>query len=245
MAKPNGPAKMMVIGEDWCPDVFRGMPVFAKLAEATGIDMRVFKRDENKDIIGEFLKDGEYESIPVAVFYTKDHRYIAHFIERPELAYEEMRTLLVPDVRPPAQGRPDSRGEGSHQAGVHRLPERPGLVELAPGDRPRVHPHHRGKGLVARGRVRSNADHASPRRRSPPAEPCAPTRCVTVPTPSVAYHGCMGSSIKLFRIFGIDIGIHWSWIFIFVIVTWTFATGILDDNYPEWTDAAALDRPAR
>lgn len=46
----------------------------------------------------------------------------------------------------------------------------------------------------------------------------------------------MGSSIKLFRIFGIDIGIHWSWVFIFVIVTWTFATGILDDNYPRWTD---------
>jgi len=96
MAKPNGPAKMMVIGEDWCPDVFRGMPVFAKLAEATGIDMRVFKRDDNKDIIGEFLKDGEHESIPVTVFYTKDHHYIGHFMERPELAYEEMRTLLVP-----------------------------------------------------------------------------------------------------------------------------------------------------
>jgi len=96
MARPGGPAKMMVIGEDWCPDVFRGMPVFAKLAEATGIEMRVFKRDENKDIIGEFLKDGEHESIPVAVFYTKDHRYIAHFIERPALANEEMRTVLVP-----------------------------------------------------------------------------------------------------------------------------------------------------
>ena len=96
MAKPNGPAEMMVIGEDWCPDVFRGMPVFAKLAEATGIDMRVFKRDENKDIIGEFLKDGEHESIPVAVFYTKDHHYIAHFVERPVLANEEMRTILVP-----------------------------------------------------------------------------------------------------------------------------------------------------
>jgi thiol-disulfide isomerase/thioredoxin len=96
MAKPGGPAKMMIVGEDWCPDVFRGMPVFARLAEATGIDMRIFKRDENKDIIGEFLKDGEHESIPVAVFYTEDHRYITHFIERPQLAYEEMRTLLVP-----------------------------------------------------------------------------------------------------------------------------------------------------
>lgn len=96
MARPDGPAKMMVIGEDWCPDVFRGMPVFAKLAEATGIEMRVFKRDDNKDIIGEFLKDGEHESIPVTVFYTKDHRYIAHFIERPALAYDEMRTALAP-----------------------------------------------------------------------------------------------------------------------------------------------------
>ena len=47
----------------------------------------------------------------------------------------------------------------------------------------------------------------------------------------------MGSSIKLFRIFGIDIGIHWSWVFIFFIVTWTFADGILADSYPEWTDA--------
>ena len=96
MAKPNGPAKIMVIGEDWCPDVVRGMPVFARLAEATGIEMRVFKRDENKDIIGEFLKDGEHESIPVAVFYTKDHRYIAHFIERPRLANDEMRTTVAP-----------------------------------------------------------------------------------------------------------------------------------------------------
>jgi thiol-disulfide isomerase/thioredoxin len=70
MAKPNGPAKMMVIGEDWCPDVFRGMPVFAKLAEATGIDMRVFKRDgtrtssaipqgrEHESIGGRLLHEG-------------------------------------------------------------------------------------------------------------------------------------------------------------------------------------------
>lgn len=47
----------------------------------------------------------------------------------------------------------------------------------------------------------------------------------------------MGNSIKLFRVFGIDIGIHWSWFFIFVFVTWTFATGILADAYPRWGDA--------
>jgi Zn-dependent protease len=47
----------------------------------------------------------------------------------------------------------------------------------------------------------------------------------------------MGSSIKLGRIFGIDIGIHWSWIFIFLIVTWSFATGVLTEVYPGWSNA--------
>ena len=47
----------------------------------------------------------------------------------------------------------------------------------------------------------------------------------------------MGSSIRLARIFGVDIGVHWSWIFIFFIVTWSFATNIFNEFYPEWTDA--------
>lgn len=93
MAMPNGPAKLLVIGEDWCPDVFRGMPVFQRLAEATGLDIKIFKRDDNKDIIAEFLKGGEFESIPVAVFYTKDLDYLYHFIERPELANQQMKDL--------------------------------------------------------------------------------------------------------------------------------------------------------
>ena len=93
MARPTGPAKVLVLGEDWCPDVFRGMPVMAKLAEATGLEMRVFPRDQHLDIMNEFLKDGEFQSIPTFVFYTKDHKYIGHWIERPQKANEEMPQL--------------------------------------------------------------------------------------------------------------------------------------------------------
>jgi thiol-disulfide isomerase/thioredoxin len=89
-AKPNGPDHMAVIGEDWCPDVYRGMPVAARIAEALGIEMRVFERDQNKDMIKEYLNHGEFESIPVLVFYDKDHNEITHFIERPKLANEQM-----------------------------------------------------------------------------------------------------------------------------------------------------------
>ena len=83
---PNGPTKMLIIGEDWCPDVYRGMPVMARIAEASGMEIRVFPRDSHLDIMNEFLNNGEHMSIPVAVFYTRDHEYIGHWIERPKAA---------------------------------------------------------------------------------------------------------------------------------------------------------------
>ena len=86
---PNGAVKMLVLGEDWCPDVYRGMPVMTRIAEASGMEMRVFPRDEHMDIMDEFLNQGEFKSIPVAVFYTKDQEYLGHWIERPVLANTE------------------------------------------------------------------------------------------------------------------------------------------------------------
>lgn len=93
VALPHGPAKVLALGEDWCPDVFRGLPVMARIAEAAGMDLRIFPRDENLDIMNEFLKDGQYQSIPTFVFYTRDLRYIAHWIERPARANAEMDQL--------------------------------------------------------------------------------------------------------------------------------------------------------
>ncbi len=88
--KPNGPKKVLVLGEAWCPDVFRGLPVIAKLAEATGLELRIFFRDQNLDIMNEFLNQGEFQSIPTSVFYTGDHTYLGHWIERAKKANEEM-----------------------------------------------------------------------------------------------------------------------------------------------------------
>jgi thiol-disulfide isomerase/thioredoxin len=86
----GGPAKVAVIGEDWCPDVYRGMPVIARIAEASGMELKVFPRDQNLDIMNEFLNQGQFQSIPTLVFYTQDMKYLAHFIERPERATKDM-----------------------------------------------------------------------------------------------------------------------------------------------------------
>ena len=43
----------------------------------------------------------------------------------------------------------------------------------------------------------------------------------------------MLGTFKVGRIFGFDINVHWSWIFIFVLVTWSFATNVIEDAYPD------------
>jgi thiol-disulfide isomerase/thioredoxin len=90
LAHPRGPAKVLALGEDWCPDVYRGLPVMVKVAEAVGMEVRIFPRDQNLDIMDQFLYQGKYRSIPTFVFYTRGMEYLCHWIERPALANKEM-----------------------------------------------------------------------------------------------------------------------------------------------------------
>ena len=91
--KEGGPATCMAIGEPWCPDVFRGLPVAAKLCEATGIDLKIFFRDQHIDLMNEYLYKGEFQSIPTLVFFTKDHRELGVWHERAQKARDEMPQL--------------------------------------------------------------------------------------------------------------------------------------------------------
>ena len=83
VAHPNGPAKILALAEAWCGDVYRELPTAARIAEAAGMELRVFLRDQNLDIMEEFLSNnGKSQAIPVFVFYTKDQEYLAHWTER-------------------------------------------------------------------------------------------------------------------------------------------------------------------
>ena len=93
MTRPNGPAKCLALGEPWCPDVFRGMPVIARLCEETGLELKIFFRDQNLDIMNEFLYKGEFQSIPTLVFYTKDHQYIGHWMEKAKKVRDEAHLM--------------------------------------------------------------------------------------------------------------------------------------------------------
>jgi len=79
------PLKVLVIAEDWCGDVISNLPVLGKLAAASDgkLDVRVFLRDQNLDLIDQYLKEGKYRSIPVFVFFDQDFNELGHMIERP------------------------------------------------------------------------------------------------------------------------------------------------------------------
>jgi hypothetical protein len=87
-ALPHGPRKLLAIAEAWCGDVYRELPTAVRIAEAAGMELRIFLRDENPDIMDEFVSNGgKSRAIPVFVFYTEDMKYITHFTERSASAH--------------------------------------------------------------------------------------------------------------------------------------------------------------
>jgi len=85
---PDGPRKLLAIAEAWCGDVYRELPTAVRIAEAAGMDLRIFLRDENPDIMDEFVSnEGKSRAIPVFVFYTSGMQYITHFTERSASAH--------------------------------------------------------------------------------------------------------------------------------------------------------------
>lgn len=93
-ALANGPKKAVALAEAWCGDVYRELPTLARIAEAAGMELRVFPRDENPDVMDEFLSNnGKARAIPVFVFYTGDLQYITHFTERSANAHAELAAI--------------------------------------------------------------------------------------------------------------------------------------------------------
>jgi len=135
-AKANGPDHVVVIGEDWCPDVYRGTGIAQRIAEAMGIEFRFFERDQNKDMIQPYLKDGQFESIPVFVFFDKEHRELGHFIERPALANEQlgMTREVLGDTSPEGIAKKLGHEPSEEEIAAARAEARAKYMEWQKGD---------------------------------------------------------------------------------------------------------------
>jgi len=136
LKKTKGLDHVVVIGEDWCPDVYRGAGVAAKIAEAAGIEFRFFERDQNNDMIQPYKKGGEFESIPVYVFYDKDHKELGHFIERPKLANEQIHVTreVLGDTSPEGIAKKLGHEPSEDELKAERASARDKYMEWQKGD---------------------------------------------------------------------------------------------------------------
>ena len=88
--------KILVITEDWCGDALVGFPGLARLVEgAPDVEMRVFLRDANPDVMDQYLKRGLYRTIPVFVFFDEHMTELARFMERQDVVTELCTVLKV------------------------------------------------------------------------------------------------------------------------------------------------------
>ncbi len=106
-AQPGGPAKILVLSEDWSSDCRRDVPYLARLAEAGGLELRIFTRDGdtmlrkglpdpaaggNADLVMDYAneKNGQrWASIPVAVFFTREFVELYRYVEYPAIYHKD------------------------------------------------------------------------------------------------------------------------------------------------------------
>jgi selT/selW/selH-like putative selenoprotein len=122
-AQLPAPLHVLVLAEDWCGDVIANLPVLGRLAAESGtLDLRVFLRDQNLDLMDQYLKDGQYRSIPLFVFFDAAFNELGHWAERPALISElqqQMRRELFANDPALAGLTPDTS--------IGQLPEEPRL----------------------------------------------------------------------------------------------------------------------
>jgi hypothetical protein len=96
LSKLGSKLKVLVITEDWCGDALYNVPVLARLVEGNpNIEMRLFLRDKNPDLMDQYLNKGMFRSIPVFAFFDEHMNEVARLLERPDKMTEELEKKML------------------------------------------------------------------------------------------------------------------------------------------------------
>jgi hypothetical protein len=83
--------RLLALSEDWCGDCVSCLPVIARLAEQSGMEFRLLRRDENADFMDAHLTSGT-RSIPVVMVLDRDFGELAWWGPRPAPVQRWMRS---------------------------------------------------------------------------------------------------------------------------------------------------------
>ena len=135
VAQPGGPAKLLVISEDWSSDCRRDVPYLARLAETGGLELRIFTRDGdailmsglpepsaggNPDLVHTFAneKNGQkFATVPVAAFFDRDFNELHRYLEYPAI-YRKERVIGHLRSARPGETPEDAKSRGGREIGA-------------------------------------------------------------------------------------------------------------------------------
>ena len=60
--------RAIVITEDWCGDAMMNIPILLNISEAANIETRMVLRDQNLELMDQYLTNGTARSIPIIIF---------------------------------------------------------------------------------------------------------------------------------------------------------------------------------
>ena len=95
--------RAIVLTEDWCGDAMLNNPVLLKLAEAANIEVRFVLRDQNLELMDQYLTNGTSRAIPIFIFIDQDGNEVGVWGPRaPEMqALVEKGRAELPDKEAP------------------------------------------------------------------------------------------------------------------------------------------------
>lgn len=64
--------RVIAISEDWCGDALLNNPILLRIAEAADVEVRFLLRDQNLELIDQYLTNGTSRSIPIYVFIDQE-----------------------------------------------------------------------------------------------------------------------------------------------------------------------------
>lgn len=103
--KEKGYRYVLVITEDWCGDAMMNNPILKHIAEKAHLEVRAFYRDDNTDLIDQYLTNGKSRSIPIYIFMNEKFEQKAVWGPRTvnvQKFVEEVRKDALPDKQDPS-----------------------------------------------------------------------------------------------------------------------------------------------
>ena len=87
--------RAIVLTEDWCGDAMLNLPILLRIAEKAMIDVRILKRDDNLELMDQYLTNGKSRSIPIFIFIDKHGNEVAKWGPRAPKVQQFVDTTLA------------------------------------------------------------------------------------------------------------------------------------------------------